>query len=91
VIFQVSFYTKNWPFSNTFLFPLQGDPATLPLVAWQFVVIEEPGQKRTIQPVLAFARDQTIFFYQVGQDTFPQSLVYLESNDKKADKNLNFE
>ena len=78
-------------FSNTFLFPLQGDPATLPLIAWQFVVIEEPGQKRTVQPVLAFARDQTIFFYQVGPDALPQPHVYLGSNDKKADTNLNFE
>ncbi|KAK2188197.1 hypothetical protein NP493_140g01014 [Ridgeia piscesae] len=63
---KVLLVTVKPELSVIFVHPLKGDPATLPLVAWQFVVIEEPGQKRTIQPVLAFARDQTIFFYQVG-------------------------
>ena len=44
---------------------MQGDPATLPQLAWQFVVIQVSEQDRVIDPVLAFGRDQTIYFYQV--------------------------
>lgn len=44
---------------------IQGDPATLPQLAWQFVIIQVSEKDRVIDPVLAFGRDQTIFFYQV--------------------------
>ena len=43
----------------------QGDPATLPQLAWQFVIIQVSEQDRVIDPVLAFGRDHTIYFYQV--------------------------
>ncbi|XP_064646589.1 vacuolar protein sorting-associated protein 8 homolog isoform X2 [Lineus longissimus] len=43
---------------------LKGDPATLPLLAWQFVIIQVSAKDRVIDPVLAFARDQTIYYYQ---------------------------
>ncbi|XP_041374342.1 vacuolar protein sorting-associated protein 8 homolog isoform X2 [Gigantopelta aegis] len=48
-----------------FTHPLKGDPATLPLLAWQFVIIQVSERDRVIDPVLVFARDQTIHFYQV--------------------------
>ncbi|PVD38848.1 hypothetical protein C0Q70_01472 [Pomacea canaliculata] len=48
-----------------FTHPLKGDPATLPQLAWQFVIIQVSEKDRVIDPVLAFGRDQTIFFYQV--------------------------
>ncbi|GFO47915.1 vacuolar protein sorting-associated protein 8-like protein [Plakobranchus ocellatus] len=48
-----------------FTHPLKGDPSTLPLLAWQFVIIQVSEKDRVIDPVLAFARDKTIFFYQV--------------------------
>lgn len=48
-----------------YVHPLRGDPATLPLLSWQFVVIQVSDNNRVIDPVLAFARDQTIFFVQV--------------------------
>ncbi|KAK6181620.1 hypothetical protein SNE40_009442 [Patella caerulea] len=48
-----------------FMQPLKGDPATLPLLAWQFVIIQVSEKDRVIDPVLAFGRDQTIHFYQV--------------------------
>ncbi|XP_069107470.1 vacuolar protein sorting-associated protein 8 homolog isoform X1 [Argopecten irradians] len=55
-----------------FTHQLKGDPATLPLLAWQFVIIQVSESDRVIDPVLAFARDSTIHFYQVicnnGQD-----------------------
>ena len=45
--------------------PLKGDSATLPLISWQFVVIQNPSYNKVVDPVLTFARDQTIHFYQV--------------------------
>ncbi|GFR94592.1 vacuolar protein sorting-associated protein 8-like protein, partial [Elysia marginata] len=48
-----------------FTHPLKGDPSTLPLLAWQFVIIQVSEKDRVIDPVLAFARDKTIYFYQV--------------------------
>ena len=45
--------------------PLTGDPQTLPLLCWQFVVIQNPSFNKVVDPVLTFARDQTIHFYQV--------------------------
>jgi len=48
-----------------FTHPLKGDPSTLPLLAWQFVIIQVSASDRVIDPVLAFARDSTIYFYQV--------------------------
>ena len=43
----------------------QGDAATLPLLAWQVVVIQVSESDRVIDPVLAFGRDHTVYFYQV--------------------------
>ncbi|CAL1539613.1 unnamed protein product [Lymnaea stagnalis] len=48
-----------------FTHPLKGDPSTLPLLAWQFVVIQVSEKDRVIDPVLSFARDSTIYFFQV--------------------------
>jgi len=45
--------------------PLTGDSSTLPLICWQFVVIQNPSFNKVVDPVLTFARDQTIHFYQV--------------------------
>ncbi|RZF35520.1 hypothetical protein LSTR_LSTR010211 [Laodelphax striatellus] len=38
----------------------------LPLLSWQFVIIQAADSSRVMDPVLAFARDSTIFFYQVS-------------------------
>ena len=43
---------------------VQGDPRTLPQLAWRFYVILAE-QERTVQPLLAFARDRSIHFWQV--------------------------
>ncbi|XP_074642624.1 vacuolar protein sorting-associated protein 8 homolog [Tubulanus polymorphus] len=48
-----------------FMHPLKGDPTTLPILAWQFVIIQVSDSDRVIDPVLAFGRDRTIYFYQV--------------------------
>ncbi|KAL4217419.1 Vacuolar protein sorting-associated protein 8 [Mactra antiquata] len=48
-----------------FTHPLKGSPSTLPLLAWQFVIIQLSESDRVIDPVLAFARESTIFFHQV--------------------------
>ena len=44
---------------------LKGDASTLPMICWQFVVIQNPSLNKVVDPVLTFARDQTIHFYQV--------------------------
>jgi len=49
-----------------YIHPLAGDAATLPLLAWQFVMIQVADTSRVLDPVLAFARDLSIFFVQVG-------------------------
>ena len=46
--------------------PLTGDAATLPLLAWQFVVIQNPSYTKVVDPVLTFARDHSLHFYQVS-------------------------
>lgn len=53
---------------------LQGKPSTLPLLAWQFVIIQISESDRVIDPVLAFARDNTIYFYQVSNYLYLLSL-----------------
>lgn len=49
-------------FSHT----LRADPDTLPVLSWQFVVIQVSATTRIIDPVLALGRQSTIFFYQVN-------------------------
>jgi len=48
-----------------YVHPLCGDATTLPLLAWHFVTVQLPDKQRTIEPILAFARDQTVYFVQV--------------------------
>ncbi|CAL4079363.1 unnamed protein product [Meganyctiphanes norvegica] len=48
-----------------FSHPLKAASATLPLLAWQFVVIQMPDGTRVIDPVLAFGRERTVYFYQL--------------------------
>ncbi|KAL5005898.1 hypothetical protein ScPMuIL_017056 [Solemya velum] len=48
-----------------FHYPLKGDASCLPLLAWQFVIIQVSERDRVIDPVLAFARESTIYFHQV--------------------------
>ncbi|KAJ8019457.1 Vacuolar protein sorting-associated protein 8-like [Holothuria leucospilota] len=44
---------------------LKGPATTLPLLAWQIVIIQVTDSSRVIDPVLAFGRHDTIYFYQV--------------------------
>ncbi|WAR10580.1 VPS8-like protein [Mya arenaria] len=48
-----------------FTHPLKGSPSCLPLLAWQFVVIQVSQSDRVVDPVLVFARESTIHFHQV--------------------------
>ncbi|KAK0095425.1 hypothetical protein PV326_008414 [Microctonus aethiopoides] len=45
--------------------PLAGPATAPPQVSWQLVVIQAPDATRVIDPVLALARNTTIYFYQV--------------------------
>ena len=43
----------------------QKDASTLPILAWQLVIIQVSENERVLDPVLACARDQTVQFFQV--------------------------
>nr|XP_018909739.1 PREDICTED: vacuolar protein sorting-associated protein 8 homolog [Bemisia tabaci] len=45
---------------------VSASPANLPLLTWQFVVIQLNDSSHVIDPVLAFARDSTIHFYHIN-------------------------
>ncbi|XP_046679913.1 vacuolar protein sorting-associated protein 8 homolog isoform X2 [Homalodisca vitripennis] len=45
---------------------VKASPVSLPLLSWQFVIIQVADTQRIMDPVLAFARDTTIYFYQVS-------------------------
>ncbi|CAG7727060.1 unnamed protein product [Allacma fusca] len=45
------------------------NPTTLPLLAWQMVIIQTTRNEKIIDPVLTFARENTVYFYQVTLDT----------------------
>ncbi|KFM79086.1 Vacuolar protein sorting-associated protein 8-like protein, partial [Stegodyphus mimosarum] len=49
-----------------FTHALRADPDTLPVLSWQFVVIQVSSTTRIIDPVLAFGRQSTVFFFQVN-------------------------
>jgi len=49
-----------------FTHPLRCDPTTLPLLSWQFVIIQVADDSRVVDPVLAFARESTLHFFQVS-------------------------
>ncbi|XP_076030226.1 vacuolar protein sorting 8 [Oratosquilla oratoria] len=48
-----------------FSHPLKCDQKTLPLLAWQFVIIQTRNGNRVIDPVLAFGREDSVYFYQL--------------------------
>ncbi|CAB3370067.1 Hypothetical predicted protein [Cloeon dipterum] len=50
----------------THALPARAD--SLPLLAWQMVLIQVADHSRVVDPVLAFGRDRALFFYQVGVD-----------------------
>jgi hypothetical protein len=47
---------------------LTSDPTTLPLLAWQMVIIQTTSNDKIVDPVLTFGRHDTISFYQTTYD-----------------------
>lgn len=45
--------------------PLTGATIAPPQLSWQLVVIQTADGSRVIDPVLALARDNVVYFYQV--------------------------
>ncbi|CAG2122857.1 unnamed protein product, partial [Medioppia subpectinata] len=39
---------------------------TLPLICWQFVMVQIAENTRVVDPVLSFARQNTIYFFQAS-------------------------
>jgi hypothetical protein len=52
-----------------FTHPLIGSKSTLPILSWQFVIIQTSKANKVVDPVLAFGRQSTIYFYQVNQNS----------------------
>ncbi len=50
-----------------FSHPLTGSPDTLPVLSWQFVLVRTSSRVKVVDPVLAFARQSTVYFYQVTE------------------------
>ena len=64
-IFQVLLVTLSPQLKVVFTHPLKGAADCLPLLAWQFVIIQVTQSDRVVDPVLVFARESTIHFHQV--------------------------
>ena len=47
--------------------PLVGRSDTLPILSWQFVIIQTSSSDKVVDPVIAFGRQSTIMFYQVRE------------------------
>ncbi|KAK9504557.1 hypothetical protein O3M35_010867 [Rhynocoris fuscipes] len=45
---------------------LRSSSVSLPLLSWQFVVIQVADTSRVMDPVLAVARNDTVYFYQIS-------------------------
>ncbi|KAG1714892.1 Vacuolar protein sorting-associated protein 8 [Nymphon striatum] len=52
------------------------DNSTLPLLCWQFVIIQMTNSARVIDPVLTFGRENVIYFFQ-ATDTQPKSINFI--------------
>lgn len=50
-------------------------PMSLPLLSWQFVIIQVSEKSRIMDPVLAFARGNTVYFFQVCVNETGKALV----------------
>ena len=81
----------------TYIHTLCGDAQTLPLLAWHFVTVQLPDKRRVVDPVLAFARDQTVYFVQVCRALLALQLLgfivpYLQdiANESSADVRMHF-
>ena len=51
-----------------FTHPLVGRANTLPLLGWQFVIIQMSKVNKVVDPVLAFGRQSTLYFFQLSED-----------------------
>lgn len=56
---------------------LQGPADTLPLISWQMVLIQSPDSTRVIDPVLAAARGNNIYFHQICMQSGKINLLFL--------------
>uniref|UniRef100_A0A336MXD4 CSON008771 protein n=1 Tax=Culicoides sonorensis TaxID=179676 RepID=A0A336MXD4_CULSO len=57
--------------------PLPGPAESLPLLAWQLVLIQLADSTKTVDPVLATARGNNVFFHQLAFNGGKISLLFL--------------
>ncbi|XP_028409020.1 vacuolar protein sorting-associated protein 8 homolog [Dendronephthya gigantea] len=63
-------------FSVVFSFGLKGSLDSLPLLAWNFVVIQHEDSSRLLTPVLAFARESKIYFCMAHTNGDDDNIVF---------------
>lgn len=56
--------------------PLQGEASFLPLLAWQLVLIQTSKQTKMMEPVLAFAKESTVYLVQAVSSTTASELKF---------------
>jgi hypothetical protein len=85
-IFVVSLKPK---LTVLFTFPLTGNPKYLPIISWQFVIIQKGDNKRYVTPILACARDSSIHFFQVDYVINRNSELSSNKNNENDSSNEN--
>lgn len=59
-----------------FTHPLTGNLKSLPILSWQFVIIQTSKSNKVVDPVLAFGRQSSVFFYQLSE-TFSRKINFI--------------
>lgn len=57
--------------------PLQGPSDSLPLISWQMVLIQSVDSTRAVDPVLAAARGNNVYFHQIFLQSGKINLTFL--------------
>lgn len=59
-----------------FTHSLTGTTDTLPILSWQFVIIQTTSSEKVVDPVIAFGRQSTLYFYQVRLSIMLENLFH---------------
>ena len=73
-----------------FTHPLAGRSNTLPLLGWQFVIIQMSKENKVVDPVLAFGRQSTLYFFQLSEDLSGKIVFIPLQNVELSYELLNF-
>ncbi|CAB3988597.1 vacuolar sorting-associated 8 homolog [Paramuricea clavata] len=72
-------------FSVVFTYGLKGSPDSLPLLAWNFVLIQHVDMTKLLSPVLAFARESKIYLFGARATIDDGNIVFTKLDEIKTD------